>query len=359
MERAEDCDFKTSSRTPLLDEEEYQVNYGTLPGLSNKQHKALEEKTLCKATKNICVIKPSCVKDYVENNKINRPYESGLIIDTKEFNEVVEKLRSFFISRKFLEVSTQNRLSILAACEDPFNVGMFEYAGNKWPLPQTGQMWLEYELLKNPEPEGYFCLTTSYRMEKNPVENRHDLIFPLFEFEMKGGMDALLELEKDLLIHLGYNSEMFIEEKYRNIAKLYNTEELEHEHEQKLYDELTPTFFIKDFPEFTSPFWNMKRIDDDTAAKVDVIISGQETIGSAERESDPQVMRDRFDNIMDGAYKEKMYELFGKERTEAELDDYLKFDFFKRCGGGIGMTRLIRSMRMEGLLESKETVVHL
>ena len=31
-------------------------------------------------------------------------------------------------------------------------------------------------------------------------------------------------------------------------------------------------------------------------------------------------------------------------------DDYLKFNFFKRCGGGIGMTRLIRSMKMEGLI---------
>jgi len=299
--------------------------------------------------------KPSTVSDYCKSNKINKPYESSLIINTKEFNEVVEKLRSFFISRKFLEVSTQNRLSILAACEDPFNVGVFNYAGSCWPLPQTGQMWLEYELLKNPEPEGYFCLTTSYRMEKNPVEDRHDLIFPLFEFEMKGSQDALVELERDLLVYLGYDDARFVQEKYKNIAKTYDITELEHEHEQQLYDEISPTFFITDFPEFTNPFWNMKRNGDDTANKIDIILSGQETIGSAEREVDKNVMLERFNGIMDGKYREKLYELFGKERTDTEMEDYLKFDFFPRCGGGIGMTRLIRSMRLEGLLKKETT----
>ena len=217
-------------------------------------------------------------------------------------------------------------------------------------------MWLEYELLKNPDAAGYFCLTTSYRQEKNPVDNRHDLIFPLFEFEMKGGMDKLIELEKGLLEHLGYDKQQFTEGKYKEMAKLYNVKELEHEHEQKLADELSPTFFLTDFPEFTNPFWNMRRnASDDTSKKVDVILSGQETIGSAEREVDKEVMRKRFETIMDGGYKEKLYELFGKERTEVELQDYLNFDFFERCGGGIGMTRLIRSMKQEGLISVSYT----
>ena len=128
---------------------------------------------------------PTTLNSYCENNKICQPYKSSLIIDTQVYNQVIKKLRSFFEARGFLEVSTQNRLSILAACEDPFNVNTFNYANNCWPLPQTGQMWLEYELLKNPNVNGYFCLTTSYRMEKNPVEDRHDLIFPLIEFELK------------------------------------------------------------------------------------------------------------------------------------------------------------------------------
>ena len=72
------------------------------------------------------------------------------IINPCEFSKVVKKLRSFFESKGFEEVHTQSRLSILAACEDPTTISTYNYAGQVWPLPQTGQMWLEYELLKNP-----------------------------------------------------------------------------------------------------------------------------------------------------------------------------------------------------------------
>jgi len=292
------------------------------------------------------------VAETTQTNHCDDTYNSSLIINTPDYNKVIDKVRSFFVLRDFQEVSTQNRLSILAACEDPFNVGTFNCANNKcWPLPQTGQMWLEYELLSKPEVNGYFCLTTSYRLEKKPVNDRHQMIFPLFEFEMKGGIDALIELEKDLLVHLGYNSLQFVEESYNNLAKLYNVDELEHKHETQLYKDLSPTFFITRFPEFTNPFWNMKRnMNDNTSNKIDVILSGQETIGSAERETSKSIMRNNFHSIMGGKYKEKLYELFGEERTLKELDDYLKFDFFPRCGGGIGMTRLMRSMKLENLI---------
>ena len=311
---------------------------------------SVAQSSQCSASGSVDTEKTS-LNSYCCTNNINTPYQSFLIINTREYHEVVSKLRAFFLSKNFLEVSTQNRLSILAACEDPFNVGTFNYAGNCWQLPQTGQMWLEYELLKNPEPAGYFCLTTSYRMEKEPKQDRHDLIFPLFEFKMKGGMDKLIELEKDLLEHLGYDMGKFVEGKYVDIAQEYDTKELDHEHETLLYKDRSPTFFLTHFPEFTNPFWNMKRSGSDSSNKVDVILSGQETIGSAERETDKEIMRTRFNSIMDGGYREKLYELFGKERTDAELDDYLNFDFFERCGGGIGMTRLIRSMKLEGLVK--------
>jgi len=283
-------------------------------------------------------------------NRFLKPYDSPLIIDTKDFRYVVKKVREFFSGKGFLEVSTQNRLSILAACEDPFNVAEFDYANTKWPLPQTGQMWLEYELLKNKDVNGYYCLTTSYRLEPNPVEGRHDIIFPLFEFEMKGGMEALIELEKGLLEHLGYDLNKVKRDKYEDLAKGYKVEELEHEHEEDMCKDGIQGYFITDFPELTHPFWNMRRAEEGTAKKVDVILGGQETIGSAEREVDKEMMLEKFRNIMDGKYKDKLFELFGEERTMVEMDDYLNFEFFERCGGGIGMTRLIRSMKKEGLI---------
>ena len=77
--------------------------------------------------------------------------------------------------------------------------------------------------------------------------------------------------------------------------------------------------------------------------KIDVIMYGQETIGSAERSSDPEEMRHGFYTVSEGSYAEKLFELFGKERVESELEDYLELNFFPRFGGGIGLTRLARA----------------
>ena len=58
--------------------------------------------------------------------------ESSLIINTQHFHYVVSKLREFFISKDFLETHTQNRLSILAACEDPSTIRTFDYNNKKF-----------------------------------------------------------------------------------------------------------------------------------------------------------------------------------------------------------------------------------
>ena len=121
------------------------------------------------------------------------------MIDSKEYHFAVSKMREFFVQRGYVEVPVQSRLSILAACEDPKTVSKFEFGNVIWPLPQTGQMWLEYELLKNPDVSGVFCISTSYRNEPNPIPGRHDLIFPMFEFEGRGTLEDLVTLEKELL----------------------------------------------------------------------------------------------------------------------------------------------------------------
>jgi len=264
-------------------------------------------------------------------------------------------MRSFFISKGFMEVHTQNRLSILAACEDPSTISTYNYADHIWPLPQTGQMWLEYEMLKHPDrAPGYFCVSTSYRNEKNPVPGRHDLIFPMFEFEIKGGMDELLKMEKELLVHLGFGKEEdFVEVDYTETAKKYEVNELENDHEELLCKEHGPIVFLKDFPQHTSPFWNMKLHDDDKnkANKIDVIMWGMETIGSAERSTDVEEMRKQFYSISDEGYSKILFDKFSKERVEKELDEFLNFNFFKRSGGGIGMTRMISAMKKSGLIK--------
>ena len=57
-------------------------------------------------------------------------------------------------------------------------------------------------------------------------------------------------------------------------------------------------------------------------------------------------MREMFYTIENGGYSNKLFELFGKERVEKELEEFLSHKFFKRFGGGIGLTRLARAYQM-------------
>ena len=266
------------------------------------------------------------------------------LINPQKFTHATGLLRSFFLDKGFEEVHTQNRLSILAACEDPFNVATYNYAGQVWPLPQTGQMWLEYELLTKPSSKGFFCLSTSYRQEPNAIPGRHDIIFPMFEFEMPGTIDDLKAMEYELCEYLGFGE--ITEKTYAEWQKHYGLAEdyeMTAEEETNMMNEFGQTM-ITEFPEMTSPFWNMSRNGDGTSRKIDVILGGMETIGSAERSTDVDQMRETFHTITEGAYSSLLFELFSKNRVQGELEEFLQHDFFPRVGGGIGMTRMIAAL---------------
>ena len=268
-------------------------------------------------------------------------------VDYKNFDAVVGKMRQFFRDVKgFKEVHTQNKLSILAACEDPQTIATYNYNGQVWPLPQTGQMWL-------PEENGFFCVSTSYRNEPNPVEGRHDKIFPMFEFELKGGIDELRKVEQELLHFLGFRKTdgEYPRGDYEDVCKKYDVDELEHEHEEQLETDHGPVFFLENFPERTSPFWNMRLHEGgEHSNKIDVILHGMETIGSAERSTNTQDMEHMFRTISNGDYANTLYAQFSKERVENELNEFLQKKFFERSGGGIGVTRMIRAMKLSNLL---------
>ena len=269
-----------------------------------------------------------------------------------DYNEAVKRMRKFFQEEKgFIEVPAQSRQSILAACEDPATISQYIFSGVNWPLPQTGQMWLERDLLDNPKVDGVFCVTTSYRNEPNPVAGRHDKIFPMFEFESHGDIDDMIKLEEELLEHLGFG-DTFHQIKYDDASEKYGVSELDYDEEAALCKDFTPCTFLRDFPLRTHPFWNMKQNDThkDLYNKTDVILHGQETIGSAERSCNSDEMKSNFLNQTDGDYSELLFRKFGKKRVLAELDEFLEHDFFPRFGGGIGVNRMARAMKLEGLL---------
>jgi aspartyl/asparaginyl-tRNA synthetase len=210
-------------------------------------------------------------------------------------------------------------------------------------------MWLEHELLSSPDSKGFFCVSTSYRQEPNAIPGRHDIIFPMFEFEMPGGINELKTMEYELCEYLGFGN--ITEKTYAHWQDHFGIGadvEMDAEHELKMESEFGQTM-ITNFPEMTSPFWNMSRNEGGaTSKKIDVILGGMETIGSAERSCDVDMMRDTFHSITDGAYSKLLFELFGKDRVEEELEKFLEFDFFKRVGGGIGITRMIPALQKIG-----------
>lgn len=271
-------------------------------------------------------------------------------IDPREYDFTVDRLRAFFRGRGFIEAPVQQQPSILAACEDPRTVMEFTFEGESWAMPQTGQMLLEYYLLNNPDSIGYYCISTSYRNEPEPIPGRHDRVFPMFEFETHGNIKALYQLEKDLLVNLGFGSaDKFYEGLYTSVAEHYQTVEITADHEELMLRDFGPVFFLTHFPQYTSPFWNMKKIGD-CANKIDVILYGMETIGSAERSTDTDEMRHLFHTISDGMYAQMLFSNFRKDRVEKRLENFLKLPMIIRCGGGIGLTRMIRALKCAGIM---------
>lgn len=272
--------------------------------------------------------------------------------NTYDFHVVTNKLRSFFLNKGYIEVPAQARTSILAACEDPDTISSYSMTGVEWPLPQTGQMWLERELLQNPHWKGVFCSTTSYRDEPNPIPGRHDRIFPMFEFEQFGSFEDLKKLEMEILEYMGFGKPEILD--YEELCQKYQTKTLEAEHEARMCNEINPAVILQKFPQRTHPFWNMKYNGNGLYNKVDVILYGMETIGSAERSCNPDEMLKFFHSVSDGQYKQILFEKFGEKRVMAELEEYLSLDFKPRFGAGMGVTRMARAMHKAGLLQEND-----
>nr|QBK85569.1 MAG: aspartyl/asparaginyl-tRNA synthetase [Marseillevirus LCMAC101] len=276
-------------------------------------------------------------------------------ISSNDFDFLMIKLREFFHQEGLKEACVQHRRSILAACEDPNTISIYSHGGKVWPLPQTGQMQLELEMLRDPTAKGFFTISTSYRNEPSPIEGRHQSIFSMAEVEIDTDIKGLIDFEMRMLKHLGFDLELVMKEDWIPMARALNCsdkDDIGHEEEQKIWKLWSPIFFLCNFPLKTSPFWNMKLdgIDKGIAKKVDVILYGMETIGSAERSCNPEEMRNLFHTISNGKYAERLYSEFSKERVDKELDEYLSYKFRTRSGFGMGLTRLIRAMKLANLL---------
>lgn len=278
------------------------------------------------------------------------------------YNKIIKELRKFFDSNNFIEVYvTPGR--ILAACEDPFTIKDITLGKDfHTALPQTGQMGLEEIILTYTESfklsnvKGIYYIGDSIRNEPNIIEGRHYYIFRMFEFEFFGNFEELLQIHTNLLKYFGFSNIKIVE--YEDACKYYNTDIIESKHELDMCKNNTAVLLIN-FPLRAQPFWNMRlNSTGDYALKCDVLLPKTsnpnlavgETIGSAERAISIPEMLTGFDTIMNGTYKEKLYELFTKEKVDKELDNYLNLFFNRnendiiRSGAGIGLTRLYNAL---------------
>jgi hypothetical protein len=61
-------------------------------------------------------------------------------------------------------------------------------------------------------------------------------------------------------------------------------------------------------------------------------------------------MRENFHTISGGEYAEILFDLFGQERVEGELEDFFKLEMIQRWGFGMGLTRLHRALTLKNLI---------
>lgn len=180
----------------------------------------------------------------------------------------------------------------------------------------------------------------------------------MFEAEHKGDFNHLLETLSELMEYLNLvnNKKDIPFFTYNELCEKYNTNILESEHEELIWKEYGDVVGITHFPKRTSPFFNMKfaKLDEKTGEelyyKCDMIICGQETFGSAARSHDIEKMRESFHTISDGMYSKLLYDKFGKERVEDELEDFLSLNMIERWGFGSGFKRLHRAMKLKKLI---------
>ena len=61
-------------------------------------------------------------------------------------------------------------------------------------------------------------------------------------------------------------------------------------------------------------------------------------------------MKYNFLNQTNGEYAKLLFDKFTEKRVMDELEKFLSYDFFPRFGGGIGVNRMARALKLEGLI---------
>ena len=170
------------------------------------------------------------------SNPYLRPYASPLNLGGREV-KVIQRLREFFLSKGFVERYFDNRLSILAACEDPFNVSTYDYVGLRWPHAQMRADVARAQHFDRQQRPWIFLRHKKQPRRKISRGRAPLCFFSLFEFEFAGGKEDLISLVKEMLLFLGYPEDGMQRGTYESKAREYGVKTLENEHEARMCEE--------------------------------------------------------------------------------------------------------------------------
>lgn len=268
-----------------------------------------------------------------------------------------------------------SRPSIVAACEDYKNITEYTIAGKRFPLPQTSQMHMEWNVMSDgvdSDIPGYMHVTTSYRDEGRPVPMRHASVFKMFEFEKRaapgadcaGAMAELNRTVRGFLNNFGVRDDMIDEVTYEDACNRLGVRAIGDREETLLTmaREDRPVVMLTYFPERSDPYWNMARLPDfpDIAYKIDTLGAGLEMIGAAVRGVDAMAMRARFNAVSGGKVAQRLYAI-DQGKAEEELAETLRMvheNPVMRYGGGMGIWRVMFMLETLRLLPEREDWVH-
>lgn len=228
----------------------------------------------------------------------------------KKYSILINLLRNFFDKHNFIEIQTQNRLSVLVACHEPKLMCTLNYGGYVWPLPQSSIIWLEYELLNNTNIPGVYSLCTSYKNDPNYTRTMSenvfeaDIVTPLFEIVTFGQYTDMHNIVVNLLRDLGF-MEKYTFQDYNQLAKRRGSRALS-------ISDITPqnsVTFLENVPKLK---WGMESMSQ-------VYINHSEILTFAHHTADPNSLIQNFLTLDDGNVADYLYSQFSKERVDEEL----------------------------------------
>src|SRR5688572_9221106 len=285
----------------------------------------------------------------------------------KVWDKMFKGARGAVERRGFIGVHNMPELvGITGACENVDTLFKVDYFGKQAYLAQSDQLYLE---LLTPHLDRVYAEIQSFRMEE-AADDRHLCQFSLFEIEMQGNLDDLIETAEDI-VQSACNSVLnrhangmsrawyahaqkhrlddirFNRITYTDAVEVLQGafpwlkwgDDLKANHEKKLTDLFGPVF-VTHYPK-PIKFFNMKENAEnpEVVNSCDLLLPfAGESMGAAERETEHDRIEAR---LKESDMYARLIELGGKDEDfEWYLNAHKGKDIPLHSGAGIGMARL-------------------